>query len=99
MSRSKTEIGEIRYNAAEQSFEALITFHGETGTRRIPSSFFAPLDTEFEVVGRGLLQAAEARINRPGQMKSRLEKAPTPLPIPQPSAFDWQNFLHGTRAA
>ncbi|MFW2544115.1 hypothetical protein ACN2XU_15885 [Primorskyibacter sp. 2E107] len=99
MSRSKTEIGEIRYNAVEQCFEALVTFHGTTGTRRVPSSFHAPLDTEFETVGKALLQTAMTRINRPEQIRSRLEKAPAPLPKPQPSAFDWQAFLHATRAA
>lgn len=99
MSRSKTEIGEIRYNAAEQCFEALVSFHGDTGTRRVPSSFFAPLDTEFEVIGKGLMQAAKAHINRPEKMKSRLEKAPEQLPTPRKGAFDWHAFLHGARAA
>ncbi|WP_425101622.1 hypothetical protein [Tropicibacter sp. S64] len=99
MSRSKTELGEIRYNPAEQCFEALVTFHGTTGTRRVPSSFYAPLDTDFEVVSRALHQAAMSRINRPDSIKSRLEKAPQPLPKPQKSGFDWQALLHGHRAA
>ncbi|WGW04158.1 hypothetical protein [Tropicibacter oceani] len=99
MSRNKTEIGEIRYNPAEQCFEALVTFHGTTGTRRIPASFRAPLEAEFDAISKGLLQAAMARINRPDQMKSRLEKLPAPAPQPQPSGFDWQALLHGSRAA
>lgn len=99
MSRSKTEIGEVRYNPAEQSFEALVTFHGTTGTRRIPTSFCAPLTAEFDVVSKGLLKAAMARINRSDQMKSRLEKAPAPMPKPLQGGFDWQALLHGSRAA
>lgn len=99
MSRSKTEIGEIRYNPSDQSFEALVTFHGTTGTRRIPASFRAPLTAEFDFISKGLYQAAMARINRPGQMKSRLEQAPKPMPQPQTSGFDWQALLHDSRAA
>ena len=97
MSRTKTQIGQITYNPADESFEALVTFHGETGTRRVPASFRAPLTAEFDTVSRGLLIAAKARLNRPGQMKSRIEKAPAQAPIP--GGFDWQGLLHGGRAA
>lgn len=99
MSRNKTQIGEIRYNPAEQCFEALVTFHGTTGTRRIPASFAAPLSADFDLVAKGLMDRATATINRPEQMKSRLERMPTPAPKPQLSGFDWQSLLHGSRAA
>ena len=41
MTESQTQIGDMRYNAAEQRFEALVTFHTDAGRVRVASSFDA----------------------------------------------------------
>ena len=39
MNELKTQIGEVRYNAAEQCFEALVTFHTDAGRVRVVADF------------------------------------------------------------
>lgn len=81
----KTQIGDVRYNASEQCFEALVTFHTPTGRVRVAASFAAPMSTEFETASRGLWQSALDGLDRPGALQSRVSEARTvPLRSPRP---------------
>lgn len=75
----KTQIGDVHYNAADQCFEALITFHLNEGRVRVASQFEAPLTADFEAVSAGLWQNAVAALQRPGAMTARLQ-APRVVP-------------------
>lgn len=83
MNELKTQIGEVRYNAAEQCFEALVTFHTDAGRVRVVADFPAPITTDFETASRGLWQAALDRLERPGALQSRLS-APRVVPPRKP---------------
>lgn len=68
----KTQISDVTYNAAEQAFEAMVTFHTGTGITRVPSRFEAPLDTEFETATKGLMAIARDNLNRRDVLTSRI---------------------------
>lgn len=72
MTQSKTQIGDVTYNAATQSFEALVTFHTDAGRMRIPSSFAAPLDAPFAHVTDGLWHNARKLLSKPDALHARL---------------------------
>ncbi|MBO6868220.1 MAG: hypothetical protein JJ877_14345 [Thalassococcus sp.] len=68
----KTQISDVTYNAAEQAFEAMVTFHTGTGITRVPSRFEASLDTDFEAATKGLMAAARENLNRRDALMSRI---------------------------
>lgn len=92
MDEIKTQIGEVRYNAAAQCFEALVTFHTPSGRVRVAAQFDAPMCTEFETASRGLWQAALDQLDRPGALQSRqcIERA-----VPAPRSARPRQFMHG----
>lgn len=76
MSQIKTELGEIAYNPASESFEALVIFHTIAGPQRVAASFRAALSAEFETISDGLLRDALNNFARSGALKSRLRMVP-----------------------
>ena len=68
----KTQISDVTYNAAEQAFEAMVTFHTGTGITRVPSRLEAPLDTDFETAAKGLMAIARDTLNRRDTLTSRI---------------------------
>ncbi|SNR48928.1 hypothetical protein [Puniceibacterium sediminis] len=73
MQTSRTQIGDVTYNAATQSFEALVTFHTKAGRVRVAAEFHAPLSEDFEVVTESLWQDALDRRRDPLALHARLE--------------------------
>lgn len=63
------ELKDVIYNAATQSFEALVTVHDGSNKRRYACSINAPIDMEFDDAARGLATQALRRHAR-GQMDS-----------------------------
>ena len=71
MNEFKTQIGDVRYNAVDQCFEALVTFYTPSGRVRVAAQFQAPLSTEFSTASQGLWNAALAQLDAPGSLQSR----------------------------
>lgn len=55
------QINDVAYNAASQSFEALVTVHDASGTRRYACAIDAPIEMEFEDAALGLSTQAMRR--------------------------------------
>lgn len=77
MSDMTPRIHDVRYNAVEQCFEALVTLHTPQGRLRVASQFTAPMTTDFEDAARGLLNTALAALGNPNALVSR--KTPRPV--------------------
>lgn len=77
MQYGKTQISDVIYNAAEERFEACVTFHRLGGTVKVPARFDAPISTEFRTASKGLLRQAEKTLHGSG-MRSR---CPSPRPL------------------
>ncbi len=76
MCKTKARIEQIRYNATEQCFEALVTLQAETGAMRIPCQLAAPITAEFDEVAEGLTREALRLANAQNAMKSRMKMVP-----------------------
>ena len=58
MQTRPTQLTDVIYNAATQSFEALVTVHDGDTSRKYPCAINAPIDMTFEDAAKGLtLQA------------------------------------------
>ncbi|MCA0941457.1 hypothetical protein LCM28_16420 [Salipiger pacificus] len=77
MTEMRTQIGEMRYNAAEEQFEALVTFHSSAGRTRVASSFKAPVTTQPEVAEQVLLARARALLGRDDALLARTPPLPS----------------------
>ena len=58
------QFSDVIYNAANQTFEALVTVHDHSGARRYPCAISAPIDMEFEDAAQGLSTQAMRRHER-----------------------------------
>ncbi|EBA05615.1 hypothetical protein [Sagittula stellata] len=76
MSDMTPRIHDVRYNAAEQCFEALVTLHTPGGRVRVASTFSAPMTTDFEAASRGLLNTALMALGDRAALKSRELRTP-----------------------
>ncbi|SMX39331.1 hypothetical protein [Maliponia aquimaris] len=72
MSSWNPRIDQVRYNAAEQCFEALVTVVTAQGLLRIASQYTAPITTDFEEAARGLWMRARLHLGTPEMMQLRL---------------------------
>ncbi|MBE9637625.1 hypothetical protein [Salipiger mangrovisoli] len=77
MTEMRTQIGEMRYNAAEEQFEALVTFHSDAGRVRLASTFKAPVTTPPEVAERVLMSRALGLLDREGTLQARTAPLPS----------------------
>ncbi|EPX83358.1 hypothetical protein [Salipiger mucosus] len=103
MSDDRSQIGTIRYNAAEERFEALVTLRTETGRTRVPSHFDAPITTGEEIAAQGLLANAQRMRDRPGGLQSHLparagDVAQAPTPEKHGLVPGWLKMLGGRAA-
>ena len=55
------QLSDVIYNAATQSFEALVTLHDNRGTRSYACAIHAPIDMNFEDAAAGLAAQAKRR--------------------------------------
>lgn len=55
------QLSDVIYNAANQSFEALVTVHDASGARSYACAIDAPITMEFEDAARGLSTQALRR--------------------------------------
>lgn len=74
MSNYKTEVQNIAYNAATQSFEAIVVFHEEGDVIKYPCSLAFPVDAEFEDVTKGLVSVAKSQ--RASGRRNLISRAP-----------------------
>ncbi|WP_226625877.1 hypothetical protein [Alloyangia pacifica] len=77
MTEMRTQIGDMRYNAAEEQFEALVTFHGDAGRVRVASTFRAPVTTQPDAAERVLISRALALLDREGTLQARTAPLPS----------------------
>ena len=61
MQNDPVQLSEVIYNAAEQSFEALVTVHRDGRMRRYACAINAPITTTFEEAANGIKQQAIRR--------------------------------------
>ncbi len=103
MQTSRTQIGEISYNAGTQSFEALVTFHTAEGRLRVPATFMSPLADDHETVAEALLQNALIKCQDPKALTARLQSQREMLSRrserARPHAQRWFDALIGREAA
>lgn len=78
MSSSHPRIDQVRYNAAEQCFEALVIVVTPQGVLRVASQYAAPIDSDFEIVTRGLWLKARLHLGTPETMQARLPEIALP---------------------
>lgn len=91
MCESTSRIEQVRYNAAEQCFEALVTLHTDTGAVRVASRYAAPLSAEYEDVTEKLHEDALRKRDADGALKSRISDAPSHRVAPR-HWTDWLPF-------
>ncbi len=77
MTEMQTQIGEMRYNAAEEQFEALVTFNSSAGRTRVASSFKAPVTTQPDVAEQVLVSRARALLDRNDALMARTPPLPS----------------------
>ncbi|SFE36862.1 hypothetical protein [Roseivivax sediminis] len=97
-----SDIGDVRYNPATASFEALVTVETDRGPVRIPSDFEAPLDTGFHEAVTGLRRAAIRSLEQPDSLRSQIVPEGVDPDIAQHAAHPIQKLfgqLFGNRAA
>ena len=79
MQNQAVELNSVIYNAATQSFEALVTVYAGTSSRRFACAINAPIDMSFKDAAKGLSTQALRRFNgNPGLSSVH------PLGIPSP---------------
>ncbi|MBN7784344.1 hypothetical protein JYP51_05395 [Ponticoccus gilvus] len=87
MQNGSPRIDEIRYNAAEECFEALVTLNTIEGAMRIASAYPAPVTAEFEEVSNGLLRNALRNRTAPEALRSRAPSTPPRRHLPHSMPF------------
>ncbi|WP_420326925.1 hypothetical protein [Mameliella sp.] len=78
MSTWTPRIDQVRYNAAEQCFEALVTVVTPQGLLRVASQYAAPVTTDFEEAARGLWMRARLSLGTPERLHLRLPAVEMP---------------------
>jgi hypothetical protein len=78
MSTWTPRIDQVRYNAAEQCFEALVTVVTPQGLLRVASQYPAPVTTDFEEAARGLWMRARLSLGTPERLQLRLPAVEMP---------------------
>lgn len=88
MTLTSIDNDDIRYNPAEQTFQALVTLPGPTGVWLVAASYHAPLATPDDLVRAGLMRAALNALATPGALRSRMisESPRATAPRPQKAA-------------
>lgn len=66
------ELSDVRYNAAQQQFEAAVTVHDNTTVRRYACAIAAPITMDFDTASKGLARQAIRRHQQRGGLFSEL---------------------------
>lgn len=72
------QLSDVVYNAANQTFEALVTVYDQSGIRRYACAIDAPINMEFEEAAKGLSKQALRR-----HVRGLVDSIPTPMPTAQ----------------
>ena len=80
MSTWTPRIDQVRYNAAEQCFEALVTVVTPQGLLRVASQYAAPVTTDFEEAARGLWMRARLSLGTPERRRDAHRRLICPFP-------------------
>ena len=80
MQTPRTDMADVIYNAAEQSFEATVRVHGTDGVSTYACTVAAPITTSFENAAKALAAQALHKHGAPSGLRSWTAEAPvTPL--------------------
>lgn len=99
------QLSDVIYNAGTQTYDALVTVHDGTQTRKYACSIEAPITMSFKDAARGLSKQALRRHASRGGMYSELRQAPLPPTRAGRQKFDPLHWLEqlvnlpGRRAA
>jgi len=97
MSSYHAQVQNLHYNAATQSFEAIVALHEGSDTLKFPCSLEAPIEFSFEWVARRLVAQAKAARKRGAQhMVSRSRVAARKRAATSPTALarDYMDTLN-----
>jgi len=61
MTHARTEVTNLQYNAATQSFEALVLVHTLSGPVTYAASAYGPMDTDYKDISKTLTKQALTR--------------------------------------
>ena len=75
MSSQSSRISDIRYNAADRAFEAVVTLYRHGEAFSFPISLRAPLDTDYSRVAEAMTTMAQRRLDR-GDTRLRATRRP-----------------------
>ncbi|MFZ5964139.1 hypothetical protein ACOXXX_14430 [Thalassococcus sp. BH17M4-6] len=73
MTQTKTQIGDVTYNASAQAFEALVTFYTDAGRVRVAASYPAALNASFSDINDGLWHNAIRNLDAPDALQARMQ--------------------------
>lgn len=80
MSSYSTEVQHLHYNAATQSFDALVVMHEGPDTLKFPTSLRLPIDSDFSFVSHKLVaQAKKQRARNASHLVARTPTGQTKL--------------------
>ena len=99
MQTSRPQIGDVTYNAATQSFEALVTFDTPTGRIRVAASVPGQIAQDPETMTDALRHDALERKSEPSALHARLEGADAPRRRAAYPPRRWYAALIGRDAA
>lgn len=88
----RIQIGEVAYNAATRSFEALVTVHDGVTVRRYPCAIDGPITLSFEDASRGLSNQALRRHRSRSGLYSQMTKVKSAQRAGRPR-FDLRSWL------
>ncbi len=94
MFTSPIQLSEVRYNAAEQQFEAAVRVHDNGIERTYACAIPAPISTSFEDAAQGLTKQALRRHTKRGGMFSHIASPALRLHAGSRS-FDPARWLEG----
>ncbi len=75
MSRYKTEVQNLHYNAASRSFDAMVVLYEGTEATKYPTSLRLPIDSDFSFVSHKLV--AQAKKHRARKANHLVARTPT----------------------
>ena len=92
MQTRPVQLTDVIYNAATQSFEAVVTVHESDRSRKYACAITAPITMSFEEAAEGLRRQAERRHAGRGGMYSEV-RSQAPLRRATRTSFDPKRWL------
>jgi hypothetical protein len=94
MTHRRIELSDVIYNAADQSFEALVTIHEPRSHYRYACSIIGPITMTFEDAAQGLTRQAQRRHRMARGLRSETRHHIPPARAGRPR-FDAVGWLSG----